>query len=117
MRSRLSFAASAELARNLPATSLSQDPVAPCSRIPGSWEIPELPSGTAAVTTEPTVLSLDLPSMRRNGEITVPYHHGSAETPGKNSFLGMEPVLRFIPHHRLWTIDDPGRHFLAPLRR
>src|SRR5215469_16598479 len=41
----------------------------------------------------------------------------SAETPGENALLRMQPVLRLIPHHGLRAVDDTGRHLLAALYR
>src|SRR5438045_3173963 len=42
-----------------------------------------------------------------------PHSERLAETPGKNTLLGMEPVLRLVPDDRLRTVDDPGGNLLT----
>src|SRR5947199_876133 len=41
----------------------------------------------------------------------------SADAPGKDALLDMQPVFRLVPHHRLRTVDNRGGHLLAALRR
>src|SRR5215470_16392384 len=39
------------------------------------------------------------------------------ETPSEDPFLGVQPVLCFVPHHRLRAIDDRRGDLFAALRR
>src|SRR4029077_18700780 len=45
------------------------------------------------------------------------FAESSAKAPGKNSLLGMKPVLRLVPYDRLWAVDDPGGDLLAAFDR
>src|SRR4051812_12140827 len=40
-----------------------------------------------------------------------------AETPGKNTLLGVQPVLRLVPDDRLRTVYDPGGNLFPTLCR
>src|SRR6516162_7611810 len=86
-----------------------------------------MPAGQARNLYTPTVPGFPQASVHRfrvpgwaaprNDGITLPYHYGSAETPGEDSLLRVQPVLRFVPDDRLGTIDDPGRHLFTALCR
>src|SRR5579884_4198478 len=53
----------------------------------------------------------------RNGWIRSSSTAASAETPGENALLHVQPVLRLVPYHRMRPVDDPGGHLLAAFRR
>jgi hypothetical protein len=38
-----------------------------------------------------------------------------AHHPGQHAFLGMQPVLRLVEHHRVRAVDHAGIHFLAAM--
>src|SRR5271169_2378798 len=40
-----------------------------------------------------------------------------SETPGEDALLGVQPVLRLVPHDRLGTIDDASSHLFAGFAR
>src|SRR5919108_2466375 len=41
--------------------------------------------------------------------------HISTETPREDPLLRVQPILRLVPDHRLWAIDDPGGHLFPAL--